>query len=104
MDNTVAIIGGGMAGLGCAIALQKANKPFILFEASERFGGRVHSYQRKGLTVDRGFQVLLPHYPTCQKLLDYNKLDLCYYPSGAQIITRSWFKMVWEAIQLPNHV
>ena len=81
---------------------QKANKPFILFEASERFGGRVHSYQRKGLTVDRGFQVLLPHYPTCQKLLDYNKLDLCYYLVVNHY--RSWFKMVWEAIQLPNHV
>lgn len=102
MNNTVAIIGGGMAGLGCAIALQKANKPFILFEASERFGGRVHSYQRKGLTVDRGFQVLLPHYPTCQKLLDYNKLDLCYYPSGAQIITDHGLKWFGKPFNYPT--
>ena len=48
MDNTVAIIGGGMAFTNMRNYFQKANKPFILFEASNRFGGRVHSYQRKG--------------------------------------------------------
>ena len=102
MTNTIAIIGGGMAGLGCAIALQKAKKPFVLFEASDRFGGRVHSYQRDGFTVDRGFQVLLPHYPTCQQLLNYKALDLCHYPSGAQIISDRGFKWFGKPFRYPT--
>ncbi|RAP25018.1 hypothetical protein DID73_00505 [Candidatus Marinamargulisbacteria bacterium SCGC AG-343-K17] len=94
MGREIAIIGGGLAGLSCAIGLQELGIPFKLFEASNELGGRVGSYKRKQLIVDKGFQVFLPHYKTSQQLLDISKLDLCYYPSGATIITNDgpkWF-------------
>ncbi|MEK9726646.1 MAG: FAD-dependent oxidoreductase, partial [Candidatus Margulisiibacteriota bacterium] len=93
-SNEVAIIGGGLAGLSCAIALEDRGINYKLFEASDRLGGRVHTYQRKKLTVDRGFQILLPNYQICKKLLDYKALDLCYYPNGANLLTidgPEWF-------------
>src|SRR5690349_3866191 len=40
---TVAVIGGGGAGLMAAYVLQQHNIPFTLYEASERYGGRMYS-------------------------------------------------------------
>ncbi|HEX5152695.1 MAG TPA: NAD(P)/FAD-dependent oxidoreductase [Parafilimonas sp.] len=40
---TVSIIGGGGAGLMAAYVLQQHNIPFTLYEASERYGGRMYS-------------------------------------------------------------
>lgn len=94
MSKNIAIVGGGCAGLACAIQLTKKNIPFKLFEASHELGGRVGSYHRKQLIVDKGFQVFLPSYSTAKKLLNYKSLDLCYYPRGATIITENgneWF-------------
>ena len=71
MSKKVAIVGGGCAGLACAIQLTKKNIPFKLFESSHELGGRVGSYHRKQLIVDKGFQVFLPSYSTAKKLLNY---------------------------------
>jgi monoamine oxidase len=40
---TVAVIGGGGAGLMAAYVLQQHNIPFTVYEASERYGGRMYS-------------------------------------------------------------
>lgn len=47
---SVAIVGGGLAGLNAARLLQAADVEFMLFEARDRLGGRV-------LTVDHGGQI-----------------------------------------------
>ena len=94
MKKEIAIIGGGLAGLACAVELTKKNISFKLFEKESFLGGRVHTYERKRLHIDRGFQVFLPSYKMAKKLLNYEALDLCYYPSGAAIIennARKWF-------------
>ena len=36
----VVVVGGGYAGLSCALTLQKEKKTFLLIEASDRVGGR----------------------------------------------------------------
>ncbi|WP_243431974.1 flavin monoamine oxidase family protein [Aliamphritea spongicola] len=41
MQTDIAIIGGGISGLSLAAALQAAGADFHLFEARERFGGRI---------------------------------------------------------------
>ena len=101
MGSDIAIIGGGLAGLSCAIGLKQLGIDFTLYEASDTLGGRVASYTRKQLIVDKGFQVLLPHYKITRQLLDYSRLNLCYYPSGATIITEQGPQ--WFGHQYPDH-
>ena len=48
----------------------------------------------KNLNLDRGFQILLPSFGICKQLLDYDKLNLKYYPKGANLLTKDgneWF-------------
>ena len=86
VTNDIAIIGGGIAGLACAIGLESINIPYKLFEKSNELGGRVGTYTRRS---NRGQRVssFSSHYKTCQQILNIKALDLCYYPSGAAIIT-----------------
>ena len=51
-----AIVGGGLGGLALAAHLGKRGKDFALFEARQRWGGRILSYDCKlsGLSVDLG--------------------------------------------------
>ena len=100
MSHEVAIVGGGCAGLACAIRLKERNIPFKLFEARAELGGRVSSKVAGDLIIDKGFQVLLPHYKTAKKLLNYDELQLCYYPKGASIISE--FGQQWYGHQLPK--
>ncbi|MEM6696820.1 MAG: NAD(P)/FAD-dependent oxidoreductase [Bacteroidota bacterium] len=82
----IIIVGGGMAGLTAAHYLHKANKDFLLLEASDRVGGRVKTDRVDGFLLDRGFQVLLTAYPEVKAVLDYEKLDLKAFLPGALIL------------------
>ena len=83
--HEVVIIGGGLAGLSCAVRLAEAGVQAKLLEATDRVGGRERSDVVNGFTLDAGFQVLLTGYPSCQRLLDYTKLHLRYFESGAML-------------------
>ncbi len=49
MKPRIAIVGGGMAGVSTAHHLQQVGLTnFILFEASDRIGGRIHTKYFKG--------------------------------------------------------
>ena len=81
----VIIVGGGLAGLCCALKLHQEGIPFLLLEASDGVGGRVRTDRIEGFLLDRGFQVLLTAYPEAQRVLDYNALDLHYFYPGAMV-------------------
>ena len=49
-----AIIGGGLSGLALAHHLQQQGKEYALFEARERFGGRILSIISDGMALDLG--------------------------------------------------
>lgn len=83
--HEVIIIGGGLAGLSCAVQLAKSGVNAAVLEATDRVGGRVRSDVINGFTLDVGFQVLLTAYPSCQELLDYSSLRLRYFDPGALI-------------------
>ncbi len=56
-EETIAIIGAGIAGLNAAYQLQKKGVKSIVYEASERIGGRMytmHDEFGKGITTDVG--------------------------------------------------
>lgn len=66
----VAIVGGGIAGLGAARALAR-RADVTLFEAAPAVGGHVHTVEVDGTPVDLGFIVFSqPSYPRFTALLD----------------------------------
>lgn len=79
------IVGGGLAGLACAGALEAKGIPYRLFEADDRLGGRVRTDEVQGFRLDRGFQVYFPAYPTASKLLKGAGLDLRPWRNGAKV-------------------
>ena len=56
---SVAVIGGGLAGITAAIALAEAGAAVTLLEARPRLGGATCSFSRDGLTVDTGQHIFL---------------------------------------------
>jgi phytoene dehydrogenase-like protein len=85
MTLPVAIVGGGLAGLSCALSLREAGVEFRLSDADQRLGGRVQTDEVDGFRLDRGFQVLFDAYPECRRLLDYDALDLRPFKAGALV-------------------
>jgi protoporphyrinogen/coproporphyrinogen III oxidase len=55
----IAIIGGGMSGLAAAYELTRRQRPFILFEASDRLGGLIRTEHVHGFTIEAGADSML---------------------------------------------
>ncbi|MGD8439615.1 MAG: NAD(P)/FAD-dependent oxidoreductase [Holophagae bacterium] len=87
-DAGVVIVGAGLAGLSCAIELERAGLVCTVIERDDRVGGRVQTDIADGFRLDRGFQVLLTAYPETQRLLDYDALQLRPFFPGAVIVRR----------------
>ncbi len=84
-SDRVLIVGAGLAGLACALALQARSIPFEILEASDGPGGRVRTDFLDGYLLDRGFQVYLTAYPEGQRVLDYQALDFHRFAAGALV-------------------
>jgi protoporphyrinogen oxidase len=82
----IGIVGAGLSGLTCAWYLKKNGiNDIIIFESSEKAGGKLKTDRIDGFQLDRGFQVLLPAYPETKKVLDYDKLQLQGFQKGSLI-------------------
>ena len=62
----IAVVGGGMAGLGAARVLeaaraQDATIDWHLYEEDPRFGGKVHTVRRDGFVIEGGPDLSLIH-------------------------------------------
>lgn len=97
----VAIVGAGLAGLAAAIQLRAAGRRPVVFEASDRWGGRVRTDHVDGFTLDHGFQVLLTEYPTCREMLDYDALRLRPFEPGARIHLNGRFHTLGDPWRRP---
>jgi phytoene dehydrogenase-like protein len=100
-DADSIIIGAGLAGLTCALELEKQGQSVIVLEASDNVGGRVRTDSFEGFLLDRGFQVLLTAYPECKRLLDYAALDLRPFYPGALVRVSGRFERVADPFRRP---
>ena len=73
----VAIVGSGIAGLGCAWLLHRAGRDVVLYESEPSCGGHTLTDEtEKGSPVDLGFQVFnLTNYPHLVELFEALGVD-----------------------------
>lgn len=81
----VAVIGGGLAGLSAAITLQSAGRDVVIYEGSDRVGGRVATDTIDGFTLDRGFQLINANYPELVQLEVLAELEFIYAPRSIDV-------------------
>jgi uncharacterized protein with NAD-binding domain and iron-sulfur cluster len=79
-DKPVAVIGAGLAGLSAAITLQEAGREVVIYDGSNRVGGRVATDYIDGFTLDRGFQLINAKYPELVRLEVMSELDFILAP------------------------
>jgi oxygen-dependent protoporphyrinogen oxidase len=64
----IAIIGGGISGLAAAYELTTRGLSFVVLEASDRFGGLVHTEHVDGFTIELGADSMLAEKPAAIEL------------------------------------
>ena len=101
MNKPIVIIGAGLAGLCCALELQEAGREFLVFEASDRVGGRVKTDVVEGFKLDRGFQVLLDSYPEVNRRIDLARLNLRKFEPGALVRYSGSFHSITDPFRRP---
>jgi protoporphyrinogen oxidase len=97
------VIGGGMAGLACAVRLAEGGVEPLVLEASDGVGGRVRTDLLDGFQLDRGFQVYLSAYPEAGRLLDLKALDLRPFRAGALVFRNGKCQRVMDVFRHPQH-
>ena len=70
MSQLVVIIGGGISGLAAAYELTTRGVSFVLLEASDRFGGLIHTAHVEGLTIESGADSMLAQKPAAIELCE----------------------------------
>ncbi len=104
MSVDVIVVGAGLSGLSCAIALQERGLSPLVIEASDAVGGRVRTDSRHGFLLDRGFQVLQTWYPEARRQLDYAALDLRPFHPGAMVRFGGRFHRVSDVWRRPHRL
>ncbi len=65
----IAVIGGGWAGIACAVELAAAGHPVALHEAARQLGGRGRGVDWNGLRIDNGQHLMIGAYGETLRLL-----------------------------------
>ena len=101
-SHKIVIAGAGVAGLSAGVFLKRHGYENITFiETSEKVGGRMQTENIDGFTLDKGFHVFFAAYPYAQDLLDYNKLNLKYFDSGAIIFREGKLRKIMDPFRHP---
>ena len=78
--NDVIVLGGGFAGLSCAVALAEKGKKVLVLDKKPHLGGRAYSFKENGLDIDNGQHLFMGCYLATRKFLKTigteDKLDI----------------------------
>ena len=83
--HDVVVVGAGLAGLTCAVALEERGLDVLVVEAADEVGGRVRTEVVDGHLCDVGFQLLNPAYPAVRRLVDVPALGLQAFGAGVEV-------------------
>lgn len=76
----VIVLGGGFAGLSCAVALAEKGSKVLVLDKKPHLGGRAYSFQENGLDIDNGQHLFMGCYFGTIKFLKtigtYDKLEM----------------------------
>ena len=97
----ILIIGAGLSGLSCALALHRAGRDFLMLEAAPQVGGRQRTTHRDGFTLDHGFQVVLSSYRAVAEVVDLESLQPRWFESGALIHHSGKFSCLASPLENP---
>jgi phytoene dehydrogenase-like protein len=100
----VVVIGGGLAGLVCALRLQQDEVDVRVIEAGDGVGGRIRTDRVDGFQLDRGFQVLLDSYPEARRWLDFGDLELRSFEPGSLVFRQSRFIRLDDPFRRPSKI
>jgi phytoene dehydrogenase-like protein len=95
------VVGAGIAGLVCAVELERAGQRVLLVEQAGAVGGRVRSTVIDGYTIDHGFQVLFTAYPVLRRYLDLERLALRTFLPAARIAHDGGSSLIGDAWKNP---
>jgi squalene-associated FAD-dependent desaturase len=67
--NDVIVLGGGFAGLSCAVALAEKGRKVLVLDKKPHLGGRAYSFSENGLDIDNGQHLFMGCYFATRKFL-----------------------------------
>lgn len=97
----ILVVGAGLSGLSCALALHRAERDFLLLDAAPQVGGRQRTTIRDGFTLDHGFQVVLSSYRAVSEVVDIPSLNPRWFESGALIHHSGKFSRLTSPLENP---
>lgn len=65
----VLVLGGGFAGLSCAVSLAERGRKAVVLEKKPHLGGRAYSFEENGLEVDNGQHLFMGCYRETRRFL-----------------------------------
>jgi len=65
----VIVLGGGFAGLSCAVALAQRGKKVLVLDKKPHLGGRAYSFSENGLDIDNGQHLFMGCYFATREFL-----------------------------------
>jgi protoporphyrinogen oxidase len=87
-----------------ALELERAGFRPVIFEASDRIGGRMKTDEVDGFLLDHGFHVLNTAYPEAKKYLDFQALHLKTFDPGAVIFGENDTYIISDPMRNPLKV
>ncbi|MEK7388402.1 MAG: hydroxysqualene dehydroxylase HpnE [Elusimicrobiota bacterium] len=67
--SEVVIIGGGLAGLSCAVALAENGREVLVLDKKPHVGGRAYSFRENGFDLDNGQHLFMGCYRATRRFL-----------------------------------